>query len=357
MGRHFDGSCHRVLACLAAFLCILGNACVRLEYGGRDHLRIAPLKDAVTLPGAWSSQPISIDAGTDALSDEELAPLSQYLNKRVQREAAALQDAKPHFARGPGLGIIRSCQLRAGAGRRNTVYKANCRALWVIGDVVVAEARGDATLLAPARAVTRRQAEEIARQVRNPLLSAADARRVLEEASVHSMHQLVGWPAPGCGHALPVRQSEKVSVPDKAVQLLRQRARRDLSSPHLIVKRAAISDLMRYGRPEDAAFLHGFLDSNVPDLRRAAALALSELAWGKSLPALQAHRNDTDEETRRFIQLGIARIRAFYGFAGEEGLSAPPVERAFEPDTDARESSKSSTPGGRDTGSIPTSVR
>lgn len=359
MGRVRNRHWRQILPCIAALMCLFENACVRLEYGGRDHLRIAPLKQKVMLPAEWSHQPIPVDAGTDTLRDDELAPLANHLRDRVQVEASTLRNSNLRFAQGLGRGVVRGCQLRAGAGRRNTIYKAHCRAVWLIKDVEVAHAVGEATLLAPAKAVTRKQAEEIARKVRNPLLSADDARRVLEEASVHSMHQLIGWKAPKCGHALPTstKRSAPFAETKDAVELLGKQARRNLSAAGTQEKLAAISDLMRYGVAEDARDLHGILDEPNPTLRRAAALALSELVWSQSLSTLLAHQNDPDAETRHFVRLGISRIRAFYGLSEDRDLSAPPATRALGLEPGSKESSKSSTPGGRDMGEIPASAR
>lgn len=348
-----------ILALCATSAGLFLSACGHMHFDGRDHLRIAPLKTDVTLPSEWGAAPIPIDAGSDALTDAELAPLTQSLVDAVAVEAQQLRAASSGWQQARGRASLTGCRLRAGAGRRNTVYKASCRATWQIDDVIVAEARGEATLLAPAKAVSKREAAEIARLERNPLLSLHDARRTLVAASVHTMHQLIGWNAPACGHPWedrgPVtRQSQ---VPAETLTTLRNQALRGLTSPDETKRVAAIADLMRFGRSEDAQALESCMEDSSPRVRRAAAVALSELVWDGSLKGLGSYRDDPDDDVRRFVRLAIARIHAFYGLAAALPARGPAEERTPSPVSNATGASNNSTPGGRERGSTPASAK
>jgi hypothetical protein len=292
---------------LPVALVLLGllAACAETHVSGREVLRLAPLRESTPPPGAAAPEVI-LDAGSDALTDDELARLQTHL---AQHLAAAVERSGARATVAPrGTARVQRCALRAGAGRRNTTYLARCRVALLWDGVPVVEAEAEAVRLTGARAVTKERANEIrkglARGERHPLLSYDDARLALEAALDAAVKIAVTGDVPRAeGEPAPVA----VDVP-----LMRKDALRRLERDRGPALAAAAVDLARWGEPEDGAALLPLLDDGDPLVRRAAATALGELGARAGWVPLHERRDDRDEKVAAAIHLAIARLSALY---------------------------------------------
>lgn len=264
-------------------------------------------------PATVSSAPVAIDAGTDALTDEELQALATTLPPVLEAALARAAAATGHALRRAGEARIVSCRLRAGPSPARTLYLARCRVKLSVDDVPLVAVEAEALRQTPTRAVPARSPQGAAAASRNPQLTLEDARIALEASIDAAARLLVAEPAPTTA-ATGAPAQAVVPRPTRAV-LARERMARIESTrgPHEgSALRAALFDLRSAGSPEDAPRVTPFLAHPDADVRAAAAEALGELCEGSSAAALEATLADgaSDGRLRATVVRALERIRA-----------------------------------------------
>jgi acyl-coenzyme A thioesterase PaaI-like protein len=282
------------------------SACVSTQVSGREITRLAPLREAPIRPASAEGGKLVLDAGTDALDDEELQAMQAELAAHLADEVAGAAS----WSAGPARGAVRvqRCMLRVGLGRRYSTYVARCRVAHTIDGTVVVEAEAEAVRRAGAKAVTKARGAEIralvARGGRNPLVSYDDSRQALRSALSGALRVLV------TGEALRAEDEPAPTPVDGA--LMRRDALRRLERSRGEALAAAAVDLGRWGSPDDGAHLLPLLDDGEPLVRLAAATSIGELGTKRAWSALNARRDDTDPRVSRAVELALARLRALY---------------------------------------------
>ena len=318
---------------------LLAPSCAQTDLRGRDVLRVAAYRQPGALSVAASAAAPRIDAGTDALTDDELRAVADAVGARF----AAAVGENPGDVDVDGEARVTSCRLRAGPGRAVTLYEAKCRAAIVLRGVPLVEVETIAVRKVRAKGVTPGEAARIAKMERNPLLTVDDARAALESAATAAAALIVtGRP--------PRRADDEVDPPlrladDEARRLALLKLDRSTSSDE---QAAAAVDLGRAGRPEDAAELVPFLDDDSVLVRRATAAALGQLLDARALPSLQAKRDDPDPLVRRLIELAIERTYALFPERRARGGGAA-TATAGAAATASSSSASSDTPSNRST--------
>lgn len=290
---------------------LAGSGCASVHVKGRETLRVGPLRDVSVAPLAVELTPVTIDAGTDALTDEELAAIAQSLpgelSRALRERAGASAAAVP---RALGQAHIRGCRLRAGPGRSHTVYEARCRVVVDVDGVPVIEVHTEALRRVRSRAISEAEAAAIRKQVRNPLLSADDGRLALVAALEAAAALVVDG-------ALPPNPEAPAppSLPRKErAALARERlARESAGAP----ARAALFDLSVSGAPQDAEAVLPFLRHDDVDVRVAAVNALGDLCAPWSAERLEPLTLENAEEPalRDAAGRALTRVRTCATFA------------------------------------------
>ncbi|HEY4221466.1 MAG TPA: hypothetical protein VGO62_08990, partial [Myxococcota bacterium] len=95
-----------VIACtaLAAGLC----SCAHIDVKGRETFRVGPLRTGVIAP-TLTDKSVAVDAGSDALDDDELALVQTHLATALSASLERL--ASERGARRVGAAQVRSCTL------------------------------------------------------------------------------------------------------------------------------------------------------------------------------------------------------------------------------------------------------
>ena len=280
-----------------------GTGCASVDVKGRETLRLGPLRDVALVPTAVAPEAVALDAGADALTDEELAPIAAALPGELAR-ALTSRAATASAARALGTARIDGCRLRAGPGRVHTVYEARCRVSVTVGDVVVAEVHAEALRRVRARAISQDEAAAIRKLVRNPLLSADDARSALVSALDAAATLLVDGmlqPSPDAPPVASLPRSERAALARTSL------ARAGGAAP----ARAALFDLSTSGAPADAEAVLPYLSHDDVMVRVAAVDALGELCapWtAERLEPLTAEHTD-EPPVRTAATRALARVR------------------------------------------------
>lgn len=280
------------------------TGCTHVDVKGRELFRLGPLRDAVVSAASVEERPVPIDAGTDALTDEELDVIARALPTALRGSVDRV--ATEHRARRLGVAQIQGCRLRAGPGKTATLYVARCRVRLSVDDVTVIEVQTEALRRAPVKPVSEEEAAEIRKIVRekgrNPLLSADDSRRALEAALEGAALLLVDGALPPAENGPP---APRVVPRAEKAALARDRIARP-GDP-----RAALFDLRSSGLPDDAGRAMPFLSHADPAVRVAAVDALGELcaAWtAEKIEPLTVPDVDT-AEVRAAAARALERLR------------------------------------------------
>jgi hypothetical protein len=298
-------------AALVALLAVAGAGCTHVDVKGREVLRLGPLRGVTVAAASVDRGAVDIDAGTDALTDEELAAIAEALPAAL--EASFERRAGERQARRLGRARIEGCRLRAGPGRTATVYVARCRVRIDVDDVTVLAVQAEALRRTPVRPISEEEAEVIKKLERNPLLSADDGRLALEAALDAAALLVVDGALPpredGPPQPAPVPRETKAALARARVaRVLEAEAPRPPSAnPH-----AALFDLRSAGVPKDAERVLPFLEDEDPAVRAAAVDALGELcapAMAARIEALAAAEDD-DERVRLAAVRALPRLRA-----------------------------------------------
>lgn len=296
------------VALVAALAVAAGVGCASVDVRGRETLRLGPLRGVALAPTTVAPVPVVIDAGADALSDEELATIATALPSELQHALSARASAAV-APRALGTARIDGCRLRAGPGRAHTVYEARCRVTVVVNEVVVAEVHADALRRVRARAISEDEAKAIRKLVRNPLLSADDGRLALVAALDAAAAILVDGrvpPSPDAPGAAPLPRAARAG-------LAREHLARASAATTV---RAALFDLSANGTPADAPTVLPFLAHDDVAVRVAAVDALGELCapWSaERLEPLTAEHTD-DPAVRAAAARALARVRTCASF-------------------------------------------
>lgn len=286
---------------------LLFTGCVSTEYQGREILRVGPLRGVSLVPSQVDDTVPELRAGSDVLNDDEFSSLRDRLPvfwRAIWRDRAP----PPPDSQGLGSARIERCVLRAGPGRRQTVYEARCRVSFRAEHVTLVEVEVVARRIRPPKAVSASQAETNRQQQRNPLLAFEDSEEVVRAALTHAAAWLAAG-SPDTGPDAPAARPTPPTPPDDAIRRLALQSLQSETKRHRV---AAIIDLARYGRHEDGARLLPFLHDREREVRRATAATLAELLPREAYDALVRACDDREPWVAGFARTGILRMRAVY---------------------------------------------
>lgn len=285
--------------------------CAAVDVKGRETLRVGPLRGVAVAPSEVAPEPVRIDAGTDALTDEELAGVAAALPGELSRALAA-RAAQATAPRTLGIAKVLGCRLRAGPGRAATVYEARCRVSVSVADVPIIEVHAEALRRVRSRAISEDEAKAIRKLVRNPLLSTEDGRLALVAALEAAATLIVDGrlPAPPDLPGAPPMTRE-----GRAALAREQLARR--GQGETVATRAALFDLSSSGTPADAEAVLPFLAHDDAGVRLAAVDALGELCAPWSAERLEPLTVEHAEEPELQAAAGraLARVRTCATFS------------------------------------------
>jgi hypothetical protein len=276
----------RILSLTLVLFSLFG--CAETEVRGRDVLRVAPLR----IEGALQPRPntegaLVLEAGRDVADDDELAQLTREIplafTDEIAKTRGRVTDATAR---------LDHCRLRAGPGRQYTIYRAKCRASLVRHGVTLIVVEAEAVRRVRSQAVTRDEAKEIRKMVRNPLLDVDDSQAALADAARAAARRLTD-PRMAAQSELSL---ESAPLDDEEGRKLAAARLARAKRPEEFA--AALVDLARYGRADDGALVLPLLTHEHALVRRAAALAAGELGAPQAMAALQALLDDTDEDVR-----------------------------------------------------------
>ena len=281
-----------------------GAGCASVDLKGRETLRLGPLRDVALAPTEVAPGPVTLDAGTDALTDPELGAIAAALPAELSR-ALAERAAASSAPRALGRALIRGCRLRAGPGRAHTVYEARCRVVVEVGGTPVVEVHAEALRRVRARAISEDEARAIRKLERNPLLSADDGRLALVAALQAAAALIVDGRLPPVPDAPGAPQ---LARPERAA-LARGRLARQAGA---VAARAALFELAESGTPRDAEAVLPFLVHDELAVRVAAVDALGELCAPWSAERLEPLTVDNAGEPalRQAADRALTRVRA-----------------------------------------------
>lgn len=266
---------------LALALTLTTTACTYADVKARETLRLGPLREM--RPSANSvDNVVTVDAGTDALTDAELATLERALAPALTESFARLGGVPVGFAR------VGACKLRAGPNERFVVYVAKCHVTLLVDGVSAVEVTSEA--LRRTQNIFEHKATPRSADVeRDPAVDARECKAVLVDALDAAARMIVDG-------ALPLHEGENAPLPraQRAV-LARERFARAMASGSASDRVAALFDLRSVGIPSDAAMVVPLLVPSgadaapLDDAVQVAALdALGELCDPSVRPQLEA---------------------------------------------------------------------
>lgn len=287
------------LLAILVFVPVLGAlGCSHVDVKGRETFRVAPLRGVAVAPAVVDPVAVDVDAGTDALTDEELTKIANALPQSL----AASFDKRATTKR-VGTAHIGKCRLRAGPGKSFIVYEARCKLSIDVDGVVMVEAHGEGLVRVDSSLSANKAPPTTT--ARNPLLSAADSQRALE-AALDAAAQIV------VDGALPPRDNgpkEAVMPREQSAELARARLAHATASGRVDDVVAALFDLRTHGAPEDASLVVPLLDNNEPQVLAAAIDALGELCLPAARPKLEPFIAG-DDATAQSAKRALARLDA-----------------------------------------------
>lgn len=281
-----------VLACASI-------ACTYADVKARETLRLGPLRDM--RPSAKDvDSVVTVDAGTDALTDAELATMERALAPALTESFARLGGVPVGFAR------VGACKLRAGPSERFVVYVAKCHVSLVVDGVSAVEVTSEA--MRRTQNVFERKATPRAPDVeRDPAVEARECKAVLVDALDAAARMIVDG-------ALPLHEGEKAPLPRaQRAALARERFARALASDSASDRIAALYDLRSVGMASDAALVLPLL-TQTPAVESpvliAALDALGELCDPSVRAPIEAVDVNGDDGVARARDRALSRIRA-----------------------------------------------
>jgi hypothetical protein len=286
------------------------EGCAHVDVKGREVLRVGPLRGVPVVAETVAPGPVRVDAGTDALTDDELADIQAALPAALQASFDRL--AHERSARRVGAAHVDGCKLRAGPGKTATMYVAKCAIHVEVDGVSVVEVHAEALRRMPARAVSEEDAKAIRKLVRNPLLSADDSKKALEAALDAAAILVVDG-------ALPPREDAPPSSPplsrEERLRLARERVARLSSSEKPASSsdaQAALFDLRSAGGPDDVERVLPLLSHADAAVRAAAVDAIGELCAPGALEKIEplAVESADDALVTASARRAVARLRA-----------------------------------------------
>jgi hypothetical protein len=309
---------HRLVLCSALLLILIG--CAQTQSMGRDVSRVGPYRDVSLIVSEIDEAPIVIHADRQLLTDAELSELErssalEFAN-RIRNEMDSNQSSGKRQI--PGQAQLALCRIHAGIGRSHTVYEAQCRARIQVDDVVLAESEGRAKRRVRNRGLTQSEADAIDGQGRHPLFDFSDTRSTLEEAIESAALALIdprkakrdSWYVEDSTRAQKRKTSvDGASIRRSALQVLER------PSSNASEKAAAAIDLSKYGQAEDGASLALLFRDESPLVRRAALMALGELAPLGFIADVSQMLDDPDEMVRSEAALTLSRLCALANHA------------------------------------------
>ena len=256
-------------------LALTTTACTYADVKARETLRLGPLREM--RPSANGVDNIvTVDAGTDALTDAELATVERALAPALTESFARLGGVPVGFVR------VGACKLRAGPNERFVVYVAKCHVTLLVDGVSAVEVTSEA--LRRTQNIFERKATPRSPNVeRDPAVDARECKAVLVDALDAAARMIVDG-------ALPLHEGEKAPLPRVQRALLaRERFARAMASGSASDRVAALFDLRSVGIPGDAALVVPLLAPSFDVAVQVAALdALGELCDPSVRPMLEA---------------------------------------------------------------------
>ena len=286
------------VASLFTIAALAVTGCTHVDVKGRETFRVAPLRGVTVGPVSVDPSMVDIDAGTDALTDEELKDIAASLPQSL----AASFDARAPSKR-VGTAHIEKCRLRAGPGKSFIVYEARCKVAIDLDGVVLLEVHGEGLVRVSSALLSSTSTPSVtAAAPRNALLQASDSQRALA-AALDAAAQIV------VDGALPPREDgpkESVMPREQSAALARSRLAHAKAPADVL---ASLFDLRSHGTPDDAALVVPFLDNNEPAILTAAIDALGELCAPLTKEKLEPFAAG-DDATAQSAKRAIARLDA-----------------------------------------------
>lgn len=284
-------------------LTVCAPGCTYADTKGRETLRLGPLRDL--RPSAKSvDSVVTVDAGTDALTDSELLAVERAL-------APALLASLQKLGGVPvGLARVGACKLRAGPSERFVLYVAKCHVSLVVDGVSAVEVQTEA-LRRTQNVFERSPKARAPGDERDPAVDARECQAVLIDALDAAARMIVDG-------ALPLTEGEEAPLPrPQRMALARERLARAIASPAASSsdKVAALYDLRSAGMPADAALVVPVLDAAVGNddtvIIVAALDAIGELCDPSLRGRVEAVFVDTGSELLHPAkERTLARLRA-----------------------------------------------
>lgn len=329
-----SSSINRSFACASGvilFLAGFASGCAETQYRGRDITRHVSLRgEAFTSEGPHGDvAPPLVRAQATAATDAEVGALAETAKAAFDAEIAKGDGERLR----PGAGALDRCRVRVILRRSHTYYVARCRANWALGDVVLAVVEAEAKRRVRSQALTTDEVAAIKRGDRHPGILQAESAAAIESAATLAA-RLLRDPS-----ADPPRYNEDEQRTRDATMAARpatrDRAREDLAHPKASRREAAAIDLGLLGERGDGARVAPLLDDTALRVRRAAAVALVDLATASEAKALFRHRNHPDPLVQRSVATALERLAALHPDLVVPPLGPPPTfERQGQPDVD-----------------------
>ncbi len=296
------------------------SGCAETQYRGRDITRHVSLRgDAFRSRQPSAGALPFIRAQLSAATDDEVEELAQAAKEAFEEE---LKEGDGDDVK-PGVGTLDRCRVRVVLRRSHTYYIARCRAKWAVDAVTLAEVEAEAKRRVRSQVLTTDEVAAIKRGGRHPGILQRESAAAIRSAAQLAARLLRDPSADPPRYNEDAQRTRDATL--NARPATRIRARADLTHPIASRREAAAIDLGFIGERGDGAKVAPLLDDSALRVRRAAAVALVELATRSEAPALFRHRNHPDKRVQLSVALAIERLRALHPDIAVPPLGPPPT--------------------------------
>jgi hypothetical protein len=274
------------IAAIVPCVVVVAAGCAHVDVKGRETFRVGPLR-GVPIAAVDVVPKVVVDAGSDALTDDELAKVESELPQALSASFDRL--AHDRNARRVGTARVDGCRLDAGRAKTGTLYAARCKVALVVDEVGVVEVHAEA-LVTNVDVFGRPTGEGAGVNGRNPALSADDAERALAAALDAAAVLVVDGELPIVEDETRAQQAAPMPRAQRA-ELARARLRAGGDA------KAALFDIRSAGTPSDADSVLPFLDNNDDGVKSAAVDALGELCSPSTTERVKLVHDGAESDT------------------------------------------------------------
>ncbi|MCP4503716.1 MAG: hypothetical protein GY822_27635 [Deltaproteobacteria bacterium] len=270
--------------------------CAENWTSGRDVFRVA----------AYRSEPgsLQVQQGNRPKLNVRKSALRRREREELSEEArdaflAALPKGVPVSTGGPSV-RLQKCKLRVALGKKHTLYEARCRAALLENNVVLVAV--DARAYRQARSIALPKGTRAEKDGKNPYIDDGHVKEVLLAAARTAGRMILDR------EMRPPPLDDTAAVLDASVQRLF--ALENISAEDASSRTGALIDLGTYGASEDALLIAPFLDDTDPLVRRAAVIALAEMAVPAHFSALARRCSWGPPSQQHACEKGLLRMQA-----------------------------------------------